>query len=129
MAADPKDQPMSFVHRCFGIRHNDLLPEEGTNSQAARCWIFPLQSFCKNRAIGRHHWIMTSLADTIRTGAADSPEEELSAVSIWAFTLGVFALLTFGLTALPSIICGHVALSRTRHNSLSSLGRSVAFVG
>jgi hypothetical protein len=47
---------------------------------------------------------------------------------IWAFTLGVFALLTFGLTAVPSIICGHLALAQTRNLS-GSLAKSVALVG
>lgn len=56
-------------------------------------------------------------------------EEELSALPIWAFTLGVFALLTFGLTALPSIICGHLALARTRNTTNGSLAKSVALVG
>jgi hypothetical protein len=56
-------------------------------------------------------------------------EEELPALPIWAFTLGVFALLTFGLTAVPSIICGHLALTRTRNSKNGSLAKSVALVG
>jgi hypothetical protein len=56
-------------------------------------------------------------------------EEELSALPIWAFTLGVFALLTFGLTAVPSIICGHLALAKARHSGWGSLAKSVAVVG
>ena len=63
-----------------------------------------------------------------RSDAAVS-EEELSALPIWAFTLGVFALLTFGLTALPSIICGHLALARTKKATNGSLAKSVALVG
>jgi len=58
-----------------------------------------------------------------------SAEEELSALPIWAFTLGVFALLTFGLTAVPSIICGHVALAKAKRASNKSLAKSVALVG
>lgn len=62
--------------------------------------------------------------------SAISPsEEELSALPIWAFTLGVFGLLTFGLTAVPSIICGHLALARTRQTTNGSLAKSVAIVG
>jgi hypothetical protein len=63
------------------------------------------------------------------TGGLSSSEEELSALPIWAFTLGVFALLTFGLTAVPSIICGHLALTQNRHSKKSSLAKSVALVG
>lgn len=58
-----------------------------------------------------------------------SPEEELPALSIWTFTLGVFALLTFGLTSVPSIICGHLALGKNNKASAGSLGKSVALVG
>jgi hypothetical protein len=58
-----------------------------------------------------------------------SPEEELPALPIWAFTLGVFALLTFGLTAVPSIICGHLALARERVGRRRSFAKSVALAG
>ncbi|HKP01969.1 MAG TPA: DUF4190 domain-containing protein [Chthoniobacterales bacterium] len=60
---------------------------------------------------------------------AQSSEEELSALPIWAFTLGIFALLTFGLTAVPSIICGHLALARSRNTGKTSLAKSVAAIG
>ena len=63
-----------------------------------------------------------------RSGISSS-EEELSALPIWAFTLGVFALLTFGLTAVPSIICGHLALAQTKKANNGSLSKSVALVG
>ena len=79
--------------------------------------------------MGRHHQTIMSPAGTIHRGVRNSTDEELAALPIWAFTLGVFALLTFGLTAVPSIICGPVALSRVRNQSLSSLSRSVAAVG
>jgi hypothetical protein len=59
---------------------------------------------------------------------SESSEEELSALPIWTFTLGVFALLTFGLTAVPSIICGHLALAKTK-TAKGSLAKSVALVG
>jgi hypothetical protein len=59
-------------------------------------------------------------------GASD---DELSALPIWAFTLGVFALLTFGLTAVPSIICGHLALARERTSRRQSFAKSVALAG
>ena len=66
--------------------------------------------------------------------ASDTPlakraDEELSALPIWTVTLGIFALLTFGLTALPSIICGHLALSRKRGGNRRSFEKSVTTVG
>lgn len=55
--------------------------------------------------------------------------EELTALPIWAVTLGVFALLTFGLTAVPSIICGHLARARVRRARDGRFEKSVATVG
>ncbi|HVF71797.1 MAG TPA: DUF4190 domain-containing protein [Chthoniobacterales bacterium] len=72
--------------------------------------------------------MMTS-SQAIPARLIEDREEELSALPIWTFTLGVFAILTFGLTAVPSIICGHVALARHRADGRSSLARSVALVG
>jgi hypothetical protein len=60
---------------------------------------------------------------------APPADEELSALPIWAFTLGVFALLTFGLTAVPSIICGHLALAKSKSAGKTSLAKSVAAIG
>ena len=65
----------------------------------------------------------------LTSGTSPPLEEKLPALPIWAFTLGVFALLTFGLTAVPSIICGHLALARTRATSHGSLAKSVAVIG
>ena len=66
---------------------------------------------------------------TTITSVQASDEDELSALPIWAFTLGVFALLTFGLTAVPSIICGHLALDRERASRRRSFAKSVAVAG
>jgi hypothetical protein len=69
------------------------------------------------------------LESRISPGLAQPSEEELPALPIWAFTLGVFALLTFGLTAVPSIICGHLALSKAKNTGKASLAKSVAAIG
>lgn len=55
--------------------------------------------------------------------------DDLPALPIWTFALGVLALLTFGLTSVPAIICGHRALAETRPPNSESLGRSVAIAG
>jgi hypothetical protein len=75
----------------------------------------------------RHKAIMIDSRQS--SGMLSPAEEELPALPIWAFTLGVFGLLTFGLTAVPSIICGHLALTRTRNSKKGSLAKSVALVG
>jgi len=66
---------------------------------------------------------------SIPSGAAIRTEEELPALPIWSLTLGIFALLTFGLTAVPSIVCGHLALARTRRKNGRSFAKSVSITG
>jgi hypothetical protein len=61
--------------------------------------------------------------------AFDPANDDLPALPLWSFALGVLALLTFGLTSVPAIICGHRALAETRGASNGSLGRSVAITG
>ena len=56
-------------------------------------------------------------------------DDDLPALPLWTFALGVLALLTFGLTSVPAIICGHRALAETRGANTESLGRSVAVAG
>ena len=72
---------------------------------------------------------MIGTESSISPQASNHPEEELSALPIWTVTLGVFALLTFGLTAVPSIICGHLALGKTRGKSRRSFERTVTTAG
>jgi hypothetical protein len=62
-------------------------------------------------------------------GTIESAQDDLPALPIWTFALGVLALLTFGLTAVPAIICGHRALAEARGSNSDSLGRSVAVIG
>ncbi|HEV2806146.1 MAG TPA: DUF4190 domain-containing protein [Chthoniobacterales bacterium] len=65
----------------------------------------------------------------------NAAEEELSALPIWTVTLGIFSLLTFGLTSVPSIICGHLALSRTPgvgrsfEKSVATVGLALGYIG
>ena len=66
---------------------------------------------------------------TISARVSPRSQEELSALPLWAVTLGIFALLTFGLTAVPSVICGHLALARNRESDGGSFAKSVTLVG
>lgn len=59
----------------------------------------------------------------------ESPHDDLPALPLWTFTLGVLALLTFGLTSVPAIICGHRALAAESQPNKGSLGRSAAIIG
>jgi hypothetical protein len=72
---------------------------------------------------------MTGAITKVHSSILNGEREELPALPIWAFTLGVFALLTFGLTAVPSIICGHLALISEQKMQRRSFARSVALAG
>ncbi len=61
--------------------------------------------------------------------AFETPHDDLPALPLWTFTLSVLALLTFGLTSVPAIICGHRALAEARRTSGGSLGRYLAVAG
>jgi hypothetical protein len=66
---------------------------------------------------------------SVTSTALHSADDDLPALPLWAFVLGVFSLLTLGLTSVPAIICGHRALAETRGLAAGSLGRSVAVTG
>lgn len=58
----------------------------------------------------------------------ETSRDDVPALPLWTFTLGVLALLTFGLTSVPAIICGHRALAETKRPS-GSLERYMAVSG
>ena len=72
---------------------------------------------------------MIDYSSSASSGTFEPAHDDLPALPIWTFALGVLALLTFGLTSVPAIICGHRALAETRGANNDSLGRSVAITG
>lgn len=86
-----------------------------------------LQYLRKRSVAVRHRSVMIDYSSS-KSSSLLEPNDDLPALPIWTFALGVLALLTFGLTSVPAIICGHRALAEPRSNS-ESLGRSVAIVG
>jgi uncharacterized protein DUF4190 len=63
------------------------------------------------------------------SGAFEPADDDLPALPLWAFTLGLLAVLTFGLTSVPAIICGHRALAGAKGPNGESLGRYMAIIG
>jgi Na+-translocating ferredoxin:NAD+ oxidoreductase RnfD subunit len=61
--------------------------------------------------------------------AFEGSHDDVPALPLWTFTLGILALLTFGLTSVPAIICGHRALAAARRPGSESLERYVAVTG
>lgn len=64
------------------------------------------------------------------TGApGTSPEPATSGAAIAGFVCGLFAFCTCGVTAIPAIILGAVALNRIRHGGGALRGRGLAIAG
>lgn len=84
---------------------------------------------CKNLVAVRHRPVMINNSSSAAPVAFEASHDDLPALPLWTFTLGVLALLTLGLTSVPAIICGHRALSEARRPNGESLGRYVAVAG
>ena len=84
---------------------------------------------CKNRVAVRHRPVMIDYSSSASPVAFETSHDDLPALPLWTFTLGVLALLTLGLTSVPAIICGHRALAEAKRSSGESLGRYVAVAG
>lgn len=72
---------------------------------------------------------MIDHSSSTSSAAFEPAHDDLPVLPLWTFALGVLALLTFGLTSVPAIICGHRALAETRPSTTASLGRSMAVTG
>jgi Domain of unknown function (DUF4190) len=73
--------------------------------------------------------VMIDSLSSTSSATCEPADNELAALPLWTFTLGVLAVLTFGLTSVPAIICGHRALAETRRLNGESLGRHMALIG
>lgn len=56
-------------------------------------------------------------------------ESAVSSLTIWTAALGFFSLLTVGFTAIPAIICGHIALRQIRDHDDGAFERRMARAG
>jgi hypothetical protein len=84
---------------------------------------------CKNWKAVRHTSVMIDSSSSTSSATFEPAHDDLPTLPLWTFALGVLALLTFGLTSVPAIICGHRALAETKAANTESLGRSVAVAG
>ena len=105
------------------------LADRTTNPQETCCADFSDYFRCKHPAASRHRRTMIDARVAASSPRLSPAQEELSALPIWTLTLGIFSLLTFGLTAVASIVCGHLALARTRGRSEASFEKWVTTVG
>ena len=52
-----------------------------------------------------------------------------SSLAIWSLALGVLALPTMGLAAIPAVICGHIALGNIKRSAGTQTGGGLAIAG
>ena len=64
-----------------------------------------------------------------RQDATGQPSEQQKGLAITSLVLGILSFLTCFLTGIPAIICGHVALGRSRRNPVQYGGPGMATAG
>src|SRR5882724_3912637 len=72
---------------------------------------------------------MIDYSSSTSSGAFEPADDDLTTLPVWAFTLGLLAVLTTGLTSVPAIICGHRALAAANGPNDESLGRYMSIIG
>lgn len=82
---------------------------------------------------GASGWL--PLASILATGSSTPPVlpgsglTRTSPLAIWSLVLGVLALPTIGLAAIPAVICGHIALGNIKRSEGAQTGGGLAIAG
>jgi len=81
---------------------------------------------------GASGWLPLStvpgIGDNPAAGAHPSAART-SGLAIWSLVLGILALFTAGLTTIPAVICGHLALGRIKRSAGAQSGGGMAIAG
>jgi hypothetical protein len=68
--------------------------------------------------------------ETIPPITGNAPQPKTSALAIWSLVLGVLSMTCFSiLTAIPGVICGHMAYSRIKRSTGALTGQGLAIAG
>ena len=83
---------------------------------------------------GAAGWLPLSTVPGIGDGLAGiAPAQpaaaRTSSLAIWSLVLGILALLLAGLTAIPAVICGHLALGKIKRSGGTQSGGGLAIAG
>lgn len=62
-------------------------------------------------------------------GAVQPAAARTSGLAIWSLVLGILAIFTAGLTTIPAVICGHLALGRIKRSAGAQSGGGMAIAG
>jgi hypothetical protein len=77
--------------------------------------------------VTRDKW--TPPADPLEVALMNGQKQDLSALSISALALSCLGTLSFGLLALPGVICGHIARSRNAGDGERAVAGAALIVG
>jgi competence protein ComGC len=68
--------------------------------------------------------------ETIPPITGNAPQPKTSALAIWSLVLGILSVTCFSiLTAIPAVICGHMAYSRIKRSASALTGHGLAIAG
>ena len=85
--------------------------------------------FCKAGLRIRLSGAMNDSPSQAASATLDYAADHVSAASIWAVALGALSLLTLGLTAMPAIVCGYVALAAANKRHAGAFEKRAAIAG
>jgi hypothetical protein len=70
------------------------------------------------------------MSETIPPPLENAVQPKTSALAIWSLVLGILSLACFTIfTAIPSVICGHKALSKIKLSNGTLAGQGLAVAG
>ncbi len=83
---------------------------------------------------GATGWLPLSTVPGIGDGlpgfaAAHPAAARTSSLAIWSLVLGILAVFLAGLTAIPAVICGHLALGKIKRSAGTQSGGGLAIAG
>lgn len=70
------------------------------------------------------------IGDNLPGSTVTKPADvQTSRLAIWSLVLGILALLSAGLTAIPAVICGHLSLGKIKRSAGTQSGGGLAIAG
>jgi hypothetical protein len=70
------------------------------------------------------------MSETIPPITGNAPQPKTSGLAIWSLVLGILSLVCFSIfTAIPGVICGHLACSRIKRSAGALTGQGLAVAG
>ena len=67
--------------------------------------------------------------ENVQADGKIAPQGQTSGLATWSLVLGVLGFFASLLTAIPGVVCGHIALKRIREANGALSGRNMAIAG